>query len=374
MPGVPRTVTGPFDALVASIATQGLPRSRPVVEIELDDAQFTTLLDVVSSERITGHLDRALAAGWIVADHAQREAALARHEQMLAVDLALERLLAETSALLDAAGIRHRALKGAAVARTAYPDPALRSFGDVDLLIAAEHFDDAVDALERRGGRARYGQPRRGFTARFGKGVCVETDRGLELDLHRVFVAGPYGLAIDTDDLFEGAETITIGDTAVPVPSAPVRFLHACYHVALTNPRITAARDVAQIACATDLDFDRVLAIARRWRGRAVVQRALQTTAARLPVELPGPFLDWAGAYEPDRFERAAMRPYVSDRRSYAAQMATGIWALDGIRPRVQYVVALLLPDREYLRARDGSYVRRWRRALGIARDSNRAR
>ena len=77
MPGVPRTVTGTFDALVASIATQGLPRSRPVVEIELDDAQFTTLLDVVSSERITGHLDRALAAGWIVAGHAQREAALA---------------------------------------------------------------------------------------------------------------------------------------------------------------------------------------------------------------------------------------------------------------------------------------------------------
>ena len=112
------------------------------------------------------------------------------------------------------------------------------------------------------------------------------------------------------------------------------------------EPTHHCARDVAQIACATDLDFDRVLAIARRWRGRAVVQRALQTTAARLPV---------------------------SDRRSYAAQMATGVWALDGIRPRVEYVVALLFPDREYLRRAIGAMCGAGA-ARSASRDSNRAR
>ncbi len=366
-------MTASLDALVALVAAEGLPRRAPPPAVTLDDLAFASLLDAATRERITGHLDRALEAGWLGASAAQREEALRRHEAALSIDLILERLLVDTSTLLTQARIRHRALKGPVVARTAYPDPALRSFGDVDILVDGAHFDAAVAHLEREGGHARYREPRRNFTARFGKGVCVVTSNGLEIDLHRVFVAGPFGLAIEPADLFADPDDIEIGDRTVPAPNANVRFLHACYHVALTSPRLTATRDVAQIATLTDLDVDHVLALAARWRGRAVVQRALQLTRIRLAADFAGPLYDWATRYRPDRFERAALRPYTSSSRSYATQMAVGVWALRGFRPRVDYAAALLLPDRTYLREREGSYIKRWVRAIEIGRRSRDA-
>ena len=95
---------------------------------------------------------------------------------------------------------------------------------------------------------------------------------------------------------------------------------------------------------------------------------------ARLAADLDGPAYEWAAHYRPDRFERAALRPYISARHSYATQMAAGVWALHGVRPRVEYAAALLLPDRTYLREREGSYVKRWARALEIGRRSRNAR
>jgi hypothetical protein len=50
--------------------------------------------------------------------------------------------------------------------------------------------------------------------------------------------------------------------------------------------------------------------------------------------------------------------------------MAAGIWALRGLRPRVEYAAALLLPDRTYLGEREGSYVKRWVRAIEVGRRS----
>ena len=249
-----------LDALLALVAAEGLPRREPPAPTTLDDTTFAALHAAVARERITGHLDRALDAGWLRASDAQRDDVLGRHEAALSVDLTLERLLVDTSRRLTEAGIPHRALKGPVVTRTAYPDPALRSFGDVDILVDGSRFDAAVALLERGGGHARYREPRRSFTARYGKGVCVVTRDGLEIDLHRVFVAGPFGLAIDPADLFVAPEDIEIGASTVPAPSANVRFLHACYHVALTSPRLTATRDVAQIVTLTDLDLDAALA------------------------------------------------------------------------------------------------------------------
>ncbi|MGH8977607.1 MAG: nucleotidyltransferase family protein [Acidimicrobiia bacterium] len=358
------------DQLVTRVAVAGLPAREPCAPVHLDDDAFGRLLDAVTRERITGHLEEFVEAGSLQCTDAQRAALDARHEEMLSIDLVLERLLVETSCAFTTRGIPHRALKGPVAARTFYADPSQRSFGDVDLLVAGEHFDEAIALLVAAGGRARYREPRRHFTARFGKGVCVVTNVGLELDVHRTFVAGPFGLAIDARDLFAAHETIEIGGTAIPVPNNRIRFLHACYHVALTHPRITALRDVAQATTAPDLDADAVLELASRWRGRAVVQRALVLTRARLPATLSGPLYSWADTYCADRFETSALRAHTAPDTSYASQMATGVWALRGVRARAAYGAALLLPDRQYIAEREGSYLRRFAHALSLVRPS----
>jgi Uncharacterised nucleotidyltransferase len=363
-------MTPTVDTLVARVAAEGLPPLSPSQRTFVDDDAFGALLDAASRERITGHLEQCLKAGVLEVSDANRHEAKRRHVAMLANDLILERLLAQTSARFAAAAIPHLALKGPVVARTAYPNRTLRSFGDVDLLVRSDRFDDAVSLLVGDGGHARYRQPRRQFTARFGKGVCVVTQAGLEIDLHRVFVAGPFGLAINVKDLFTASEFLTIAGLAVPIPSAPVRFLHACYHAALTKPRITAFRDVAQIACKTNLDTDAVLDLAARWRGRLVVQRALRLTRARLPAALDGRLYRWAEQYEPDRFEVAALRAYTAEDTTYAQQTATGMRAIRGLRNRAAYGMALLIPERRYVAEREGGYVRRWRHALSLVRPS----
>jgi hypothetical protein len=363
-------MTPTLDALVARVASEGLPPLGPSRQTFVDEDAFRALLDAATTERITGHLEQCLKAGVLEVSDAQRHEAKRRHVAMLANDLILERLLAQTSARFAAAAIPHLALKGPVVARTAYPDRALRSFGDVDLLVKSDRFDNAVSVLVGDGGHARYREPRRRFTARFGKGVCVVTQAGLEIDLHRTFVAGPFGLAINVQDLFTASEFLTIAGRAVPIPGAPVRFLHACYHAALTNPRITALRDVAQIACTTDLDTEAVLDLAARWRGRVVVQRALRLTRSRLPAALDGRLYRWAEQYEPDRFETAALRAYTAKDTSYAQQTATGLRAIRGLRNRAAYGLALLIPERRYVAEREGSYLRRWVHALSLLRPS----
>jgi hypothetical protein len=360
-------VTTAIPALAASVAGFGLPPADPRPPAVLDDVTFELLLACATRERITGHLEQSIRCGRLLASDEQYERALLRHEQVLGVDLVLERLLADTSALLTEASIPHRALKGPALAHLAFTDPSLRSFGDIDILVPGSDFDDTIARLVTCGGTARYREPRRNFTARFGKGVCVVTADGLEIDVHRVFVAGPFGLAIEPADLFAEPDSIVLGDRTVPVPGARVRFLHACYHVALTSPRLSAARDVAQMVWAPDLDMPGVLALAARWRGRAVVQAAITMTAKRLGVLLPHAWDEWVRAYEPDPFERAALRAYDRATRSYAQQMVTGLRAIRGTRARVTYATALLVPERAYLGERDRSYVKRWRRAIALA-------
>jgi hypothetical protein len=356
--------------LAAMVAGQGLAGSRRdwPATVLTDDA-YGALLQTVEAERITGHLLRVLESERLPVTDAQYQLALERHEDALARDLLLERLLMRASGELAAAGIGHRALKGPAVARTVYADPGLRSFGDIDILVRGRTFESALALLAGDASTPRYREPRRHFTARYGKGVSLRVD-DLQIDLHRVFVAGPFGLAIDEDDLFAAEDRITVGDVDVPVLDLDRQFLHACYHATLGDrpPRLSALRDVAEFVTSGQVDGLFAVELAERWRARAVVQAALRLVRVHLGVEVDGSLGAWAARYEPDRFERAALRVYVSEQRSYAAQAAAGIWALPGLGARVSYAGALLFPSAEYLQERDGSYRSRWRRALVLAR------
>lgn len=360
--------------LLPVIAAQGLPGVSGLKAMRpLTTQAFANLMQAVARQRIQGHLVAAIENGLLPATEHQDSLAREAHLSVLATDLLLERLLVETSTLLTGLAVSHRALKGPAVARTAYPEPALRSFGDVDLLIDAASFDDTVEALRAAGGIPRFEDPRPRFTARFGKGVCVVTPSGLEIDLHRVFNSGAFGLAIDQDELLRESDSVVIAGTAIPVLSAPYRFLHACYHAALGSPRprFSSLRDIAQIASTTSLDNRRVLSIATGWRGLAVLQRALFLTRVNLTANFDSPLFRWAETYVPSRFECRALESYVSDSASYARQAAVGLWALPTWRQRAAYAQALLFPSSHYLQQREGSHLRRWRRALSLATSRN---
>lgn len=260
----------------------------------------------------------------------------------------LEALMLDVLGQLDESGIYHRVLKGSAAAHLDYPDPSLRCFGDVDVLVPSDGFERSVQLLEQAGGARRYPEPRPGFDRRFTKGVAVVTAMNLEVDLHRTLALGPFGLLVELDDLWSSQETFELAGRSVSSLNRERRFLHACYHAALGDrrPRLVALRDVAQAMDpgSTPLDLDDVLGLASRWRGCIVVARAI--TLAEHTFELsPSPLTEWARLYRPSRRERLALATYVGSHSASAARSLASVLAVPGARAKGSYLRAVLMPQ-----------------------------
>jgi hypothetical protein len=281
-----------------------------------------------------------------------RQAARARAR----TDLMLERVLRQAAGVLDAAGVTHRALKGSVWAHTSYPDPSWRGSGDVDLLVAEDDWYRAVEAMEAAGARRSLPEIRAGFDRRFGKEATLVTEAGWEVDLHRTFVVGPFGLWVDRGELLERSVTVDLGGRRLAVLDPEAAFLHACFNAALADdpPRLIAVRDVAQMA-ALDLDAGAVAGMARRWHAGGVVVRALRLVQERLGVDLGGTAVAAACAgHRTSPLERALLASYRGPARGYTSQLAAAV-AMPGISERFAYLRAIARPSPEYLAARQWS-------------------
>ncbi len=127
------------------------------------------------------------------------------HVEALAGVLALERLLLETVDILEQRNVRCGCSRGP-------PSPTSTTrtrrtvFGDIDLLVPGSDFDRAVD-VGRAGHQRFHPEPRPGFDRRFSKGTSFRTTDGLEIDLHRSFTMGPFGVRLDLESVWERSES-----------------------------------------------------------------------------------------------------------------------------------------------------------------------
>ena len=358
---------GLWPALGPAVAGHGLERvTLALPEVPVEAPVWAHLMAVASHERITGLLMSAILDGALPTTSEQAEEARLAHRASMVAALALEAALFGAAALLDEAGIDHRVLKGTGVAHLDYPDPALRSFGDVDLLVRSSQFDDAVGALVAVGHRRKFPEPRPGFDRRFGKGSCLVSPGGHEIDLHRTLAMGPYGVRIDVDDLWRRSSTFELAGRPFRALGPEERFVHACFHAALGDktPRLASLRDVAQMQLARPLDLDLTRRLSSSWRADAVVARAVRMAGDVLGLEMDGPLARWAVGFSPDRRDRRALAVYAGATPTYAAKSFAAVRAIPGIRDKVEFVVTLALPDRRYLEQRNERPIRRWLRGL----------
>ena len=339
-------------ATAEAIAAWGL-RSRHQLNgvMVTDDAE--ALLRECERHRLLGLLAGAVGAGAVGFDAASRIQVEARYRAWLAHDLRVERLLLRARARLWRARIPSRVLKGVALAHTAYADPALRVFGDVDLLVPGAQLNAAVRELEDEFATSRV-QPelRPGFDERFGKEVMLRCG-GLELDVHRVFVEGALGLTIDTDDLFAPPYRFAFGGTELEALPMPQRLLHACYAAALGDwpPRLMSLRDVAQLVLYERPNLVDVLMMAQRWQCEAVVARAVTTAWQQLRLVDRPPIVEWADRFEPSRRARLLLAAHEGTGRAFTRHLGSLV-VLPGWEQRIAYARAIALPQRAYLRAR----------------------
>ncbi len=175
----------------------------------------------------------------------------------------------------------------------------------------------------------------------------------VEVDVHRTFVEGAYGLTVDLSDLFAPPYRFPLGGYELDALPQPQRLLHACYAAALGDwpPRLMSLRDVAQLVLKERPHIVDVLTMARGWRAEAVVARAIITTWDELALTVRPPLVEWAFGYEPNRTDRLLLAAHEGPARAFTRH-AAAVFVLPTTADRLAYVRAIAIPQPKYLEAR----------------------
>jgi hypothetical protein len=338
--------TDEHPALVGA-ARHGLGPSAPPVRVEAAAAE--RVLARARFDHLTGFLAVAVADGAVTVDDDAVRAALERqwHDELVTC-LRLESLAVRTAELLDSDGLRWRLTKGSALAHLDYVDATVRTFGDVDLVVHPADWPAALLLLTAHGYRREAPAPPRGYDARYGKGATLKTAEGLEVDLHRRFAIGRFGVTTRMEPLFDTSAAIELAGRTIPVFDPTGRLLHACFHASLGGFRgLRAFRDVAQLLLVTGADWAAAFAVARSWRSEAVVATAISDTWDRLELDVDHPAHTRARATAMSRGDRRVLAMFAR-QATFRSQALSGLgrlpvhevprylWSLGhlGLRPR----------------------------------------
>jgi Uncharacterised nucleotidyltransferase len=241
-------------------------------------------------DHLTGFLAAAVQAGVVKGDDDLRSGLWRQWHEELLTCVRLEALAVRTAEVLDGAGIRWRLTKGAALAHLDYPDPAVRTFGDVDLVVHPSDWSAAFHLLSANGYRREAPTLPFDYDERYGKGATLTTPDGLEVDLHRRFAIGRFGVTAAMEAVFASSGAIALAGRTIPVLDPAGRLLHACFHAALGGFRgLRTFRDVAQLILVTGADWQATFTVARSWQAEAVVASAIIESWDRLELDVAHP-------------------------------------------------------------------------------------
>lgn len=346
----------PTRDVLRALAAWGLPGERPL-PADAARAAGPELVGAAAEARLIGVLAVANQAGELSLDALTAEQVALRHRDALLWCLRLEVELLATLELLARTGIRPVVLKGPALAHLDAPDPALRPFADLDLLVPAEQIDAAVLALVAAGAERPVAERRAGFDRRFAKSVTLRTASGIELDLHRTLVDGAHGVRLPLARLSDQAVSFELAGVTVPCLGAVHRLLHSAYHLALGSPtpRLGSLRDLATALTAPDLRWPEVVAEAERWGGTGVLALAVQLTVDELGIAAPEASA-WAERVTvPDR-ERAIIARHRAEGSGIGRAKVDALLEPQPWGRRLAYVHALVAPTRAHLASRGLRY------------------
>ncbi|MEO6630028.1 MAG: nucleotidyltransferase family protein [Aquihabitans sp.] len=336
------------------------------------------LVDLARAERLLGPLLVAVDAGALALPDRVVTDVLRDHQEAMLWCLHLDANLLEVALWFEGAGgVDFRVLKGSAVSHLDEPDPSLRFFSDLDLLIAASDMDRAIAVLERHGAVRRLPQRRPGFDRRFGKGVGMTCSDGMEIDVHRTLTGLAHGFRIPLDDLFADPEAFQVGGETFLALSAPHRALHAAYHAVAGSqfPPLRTLRDMAGYLGREDLGPEVLAPIAERWGGTAVLAEAVRATLDACPVDIVV-WEEWLARVEVDPAETVLLE---RGRHPGAARWPVEWSTVRELswKDRASFLWAVAMPASEVLAQRGLSPVARLgqgvRRVAGRL-DRNRAR
>lgn len=353
--------------LVEAVAAHGLLGSRRSFDDQPpNDDMFADLLQRLTGHRILGLAVSAASVQQLRLTGDQTARLNAAHTEAMCVCLQLEACLLDLQATFDASGIPMRVVKGPASAHLDYADPSLRSFGDIDVLVPSDSFDEAARRLADLGFHRETPEPRPGFDRRFGKGATfVAASDGTNVDLHRTFVMGPLGLQVRQDELWADPETFTLAGRRIAALPTTHRLLASCYNAVVgdSNPRLSTLRDIAQVVLSGEVDPRDVIDLARGWQSTHVLALGVRTAWDRLDIADVVGLSAWASAFDIPVQARKELDLYHDDAAGYAG-LSWAVARILPLRERVAFLTALAFPRGGRLGAAGWGLGQRARRAV----------
>ncbi len=353
-----------LDRLLLAIAAMPLQGGVPEPPAKFTAAEFDELLDRCERSRTLGALGDAIERGEWELDDDLMDRLSDRLLIWLSHSLRLERTTLRVAAALGSASIPFRMLKGVALAHFLYGEPSHRIFVDLDILIRSDDLDEAIRVLlSDLDGVRPEAQVRTGFDLEFAKDVTIRVD-DLEVDVHRTFARGPFGLTMDPEELFLGSDIFSIGGTALPTLTPTGLLIHGCFDAALGNhpPRLGSLRDLMLLVERWPEHLDDLIEMGGRWQAQAVIRRAAVETIAAFDLADDHPIRRLADVSVPWR-QVLFLRSYTTQGRGYWPQFAS-LAVIPGVRTRARYLHALVRPSPEYLESRGWTERGHLRRAV----------
>lgn len=260
------------------------------------DAGVLEIVEEARRHRVSGLLSRALNEGGRLAALTDEARETLRRDVLAQALLrsSLETGLAAAADALDGAGITFLLLKGAALGPTIYPEPALRSMTDVDLLVAPRDVDHALAVLGAAGFALPAPEERRFWAASYYNVPLGMPEGQSVLEIHWS-IAQEHRHRPDVRGLFARARAITWGGRTVHVPGPSDMLLHQALHHAYHyfEPKLLWIHDHALLHRAGP-DVGEVRDRAKRWGMEVPLALSVLQLHKAFPGSADPALLEWA--------------------------------------------------------------------------------
>ncbi len=296
----------------------------------LDEAGWDALEAIAVRTRTACLLHRHMVAQGIAAPEPNRRRITDLYRRQTLYALGQRIVLGQVASLLSAADIGHVALKGSALAFSAYPQPAMRPLRDIDVLVPRSRAQEAYDLLRDHGFTAAEWAGQYGPERYHQMPELVSPEHAVTVEIHhRVFArqwAGDSGL---TALLLQNAKEVSVGSATVRLADPLSNLLHLTVHATLhncfENGPLTIA-DIRHLWADPSLERDRLFHEADSLSLARPLALLLAIARESGDIAVPDHFLpqtDAASPYVPHAIDAMFRTPSQARARDMARRLET---------------------------------------------------
>ncbi len=295
--------------LVAATASVGRPAPPEPLAPLVAAAPIDKLAMAAALHRVGGCVHEALS-GVPGVPEAVIDALGSQRADAARAHLVSCRALRDVDRAFDAAGVNWVAMKGPILASSVYHDPGLRTYGDVDLLIAQDAMPVAVAILEDLG----YGHVIRNWPLHqwLMASEFVMRRGPVDLDVHWHMVYARWErryFSIDPPAMLARARPVAISGQPIPTFDAVDTLLHLCLHASRAGGhRLIWSKDIERTIAVLRPDLDELTTRAQDYRCGPPVAIALARAVRTLGADVPHPVIRALAGRRLELAERATSR------------------------------------------------------------------